>query len=83
MNLIFSYSVNEDNHYSKQGHRFLGAGVNQKGEEVHVFEEVPLLLKDLSKKIRGLTAENRFQSKECYTLVTIIENMITEVLEER
>ncbi len=82
MNLIFSYSTDEDHHYGKQGHRFLGAGEDKCGVEIHVFEKISPLLKDLPKKIRDLTAEVRFQSKECYSLAEKAADIVTEILEE-
>lgn len=37
MNLLFSYSANTDHQFAAEGHRFLGAGADDKGSEVHVF----------------------------------------------
>jgi hypothetical protein len=37
MNLIFSYSVSEDEQLETEGHIFLGAGEDRNGREVHVF----------------------------------------------
>jgi len=38
MNLLFSYTVQEDHTASLHGYKFLGAGYDDKGNEVHVFE---------------------------------------------
>lgn len=37
MNLIFSYSVADDEQLETEGHIFLGAGKDRNGSEVHVF----------------------------------------------
>lgn len=38
MNLVFSYSVNDDNKLAEAGFEFLGAAVDKHGSEVHVFQ---------------------------------------------
>lgn len=37
MNLIFSYSADDDHRLFQDGHTFLGAGDNENGSEVHVW----------------------------------------------
>jgi len=44
MNLLFSYSVKDDFEAEKRGYKFYGAGYDNEGNEVHVFE-----LKELAK----------------------------------
>jgi hypothetical protein len=39
-NLVFSYTVKDDHELSGQGLKFLGAGQDELGVEVHVFEKV-------------------------------------------
>ena len=38
VNLVFSYSSNDDLAAAGKGFKFLGAGIDSKGGEVHVFE---------------------------------------------
>jgi len=38
MNLLFSYSVSEDYAAVNLGYKFLGAGFDKEGNEVHVFK---------------------------------------------
>jgi len=36
-NLLFSYGVKDDENFASEGHRFLGAGLDSNGSEVHIF----------------------------------------------
>lgn len=38
MNLVFSYGVEQDKEFEAKGYKFLGAGKDKAGVEVHVFE---------------------------------------------
>jgi hypothetical protein len=42
MNLVFSYSIEEDNKLAEAGFEFLGAGHDKNAKEVHVFQLLPL-----------------------------------------
>ena len=37
MNLLFSYSINDDKAFEKDEHIFLGAGKDNNGSEVHIW----------------------------------------------
>lgn len=42
MNLFISYSMKDDTNATDRGYKFLGAGRDQNGNEVHVFEAMSL-----------------------------------------
>ncbi|ATS94028.1 hypothetical protein P13BB106kb_p044 [Pectobacterium phage DU_PP_V] len=68
MNLLMSYSVGEDEKYSKQGHVFLGAAYDKDKKETHIW-----LIKDptsrhclFNEKFSEVPKEDRVPKKKPY-----------------